>query len=208
VDHSNDDRDITRLLDDWRRGEPDAEARLMEVVYGALRNAANGIVTREGRGIHKLQRTELLNQAYARLRSLQSTEWTSREHFFGMATKAMRQVVIDEARKFRTKKRGEGAVALSLSDLEPGRGVDMEMRLALYDAIDELGRVSPLEATIFVDRYWGNLSRDEIAALHGVAIEIVDRDLRHAKMWLRRQLGTPPRRDNDVVYERVARSPE
>src|SRR5687768_2887759 len=110
--------DITRLLQEWRSGKTDALDRLLPLVYGELHSLASRYLSHERRD-HTLQTTALVNEAYLKLAGQRDVDWQNRAHFFGIAAQVMRRILVDHARRDRRVKRGGGAAAVPLDDVDP-----------------------------------------------------------------------------------------
>lgn len=180
--------DLTTLLQAWRRGVPDAADRLMGLVNQELRRVA-GAHLRHERPDHTLEPAALVNEAYLRLAGQQQLDWQNRAQFFAIASREMRRILIDHARKRRAEKR-EGFVGerISVSDVpDPAGQADADV-LSLHDALAEFAVVNRRQADAIELRYFGGLTIEEIAAVTSVSIATVKRDLAEAKEWLRRRV--------------------
>jgi RNA polymerase sigma factor (TIGR02999 family) len=187
------DPDITALLAGWRQGNEQAAAELVGLVHGELRRLAAAYLRRERSG-HTLQPTALVNEAYLRLAGVRQLPWENRAHFFGMAARVMKQVLVDHARRRGAAKRAGGQGSrLSLSGVADKDGFlgPVEV-MALHEALDELAQLDPRQATITIQRYFGGLSVDELAAVQGLSPATIKRELLTARLWLRRRLRTGP----------------
>ena len=180
--------DVTQLLERWRKGAPDAEERLMVVVQSELRKLAASYLRRERPG-HTLQPTAIVNEAYLRLLPQRGVRWENRAHFFGIAARMMRRILVDHARRKRAAKRdGLGDPVTSLSQVaDPSGGQDVDV-LALHDALSALAALDPRQASIVELRYFGGLKIDEVAKAMGISAATVKRELTTATAWLRHQM--------------------
>jgi RNA polymerase sigma factor (TIGR02999 family) len=179
---------VTGLLVAWKDGNEEALNALMPLVYSELRRIAAAHLRRE-RPDHTLQPTALIHEAYLRMVDCHRPEWEDRVHFFGIASRLMRNILVDAARKSRAEKRG-GGVKIQLETLAaavPEREMDL---LRLDDALKDLGKFDERKCQAIEMKYFGGLSRDEIAKALGASPATVGRDLRLAEAWLRRELGT------------------
>jgi RNA polymerase sigma-70 factor (ECF subfamily) len=179
--------EVTNLLHEWRAGDDAALDRLVTLVYQDLRGVARRCLHGE-RAHGTLQPTALVNEAYLRLVGSRYVQWQDRAHFFAVAAKLMRRVLVDEARKRDSLKRGGDCTRIVLSEgiaATAEREIDL---LALDDALENLGKEAPRKARIVEMRYFGGLTINETAAALGVSIDIVKRDWRSAKLWLTRAL--------------------
>jgi RNA polymerase sigma-70 factor, ECF subfamily len=183
---------ITDLLIAWRDGDESALDQVVPLVHAELRRLARGRMRGE-RGGHTLQTTALVNEAYLRLIDLSRVNWQDRAHFFAMASRQMRRVLVDHARTHRMQKRGGGVRPVALDEalaVAVERGADL---IALDDALDALAVKDARKATVVEMRYYGGLTVAETAAALSVSVETVARDWRFAKLWLLRELeGAPP----------------
>src|SRR4051812_25225063 len=181
-------RTPTALLLAWGRGDEAALDELVPLVYGELRRIARQHLGRERTG-HTLQPTALVNEAYLRLVDVKRIQWQNRQHFFAMAARVMRRLLVDSARAKRFRKRGGGAAMASLDEAlvvssEPQRGL-----VELDDALNALAAVDPRKEKVVELRYFGGLSVEETAAALELSPGTVVRDWRLAKVWLLRELS-------------------
>ena len=178
--------DVTALLHAWRRGDQEAFVRLTPLVYDELRRRARHYLRAERRN-HTLQPTALVHEVYARMIGAGNVDWHDRAHFFALAARQMRQILVDSARARRYQKRGGGAIqvtfdeALAVSDREP----DL---VALDDALEALAAEDVRKARVVEMRFFGGLTNEEIAAALGISTDTVTRDWQMARLWLRRTL--------------------
>jgi RNA polymerase sigma factor (TIGR02999 family) len=178
--------DITRLLQSWSAGNESARERLAALVYNELHRRAVAMLRRESRG-HTLRPTALVHEAYLRLVG-QRTSWRNSSHFFGVASQAMRRVLVDHARARHAAKRAEGGLRVELTEAlassEP-RDVDL---LALDAALDALAERDAEQARLVELRFFGGLSHEEAADVMGVSLAAAKREWSLAKAWLYRRL--------------------
>lgn len=179
---------VTELLAAWRQGSPGAEEQLVAAVYGQLRRIAAGYLRRERRE-HTLRPTDLVHETYLRLVGQQSLEWQDRGHFYAIASREMRRILVDQARKRRSAKRqGLGGARITLGDVpDPAATEDVDV-LSLDEALVDLAAIDPRQSDIVEWRYFGGLTIDEIAPLAGVSAATVKRELTTARVWLRQRL--------------------
>jgi RNA polymerase sigma-70 factor, ECF subfamily len=183
---------LTRLLADWSRGEKSALDEIMPVVYDELRRLAGGYLRNEKVG-HTLQPTALIHEAYLRLVDQGVPHWESRAHFFGVASRLMRQILVDHARGRVAAKRGGGAVKVSLDDAPPiSSEDDAAGLLALDDALRKLAEFDERKCRVVEMRSFGGMSVEEVALALGVSEPTVKRETRLAQMWIRKELGMAP----------------
>lgn len=181
---------ITLLLQEWQAGESLALDRLMPVVHGELRRLARRHLRREARE-RTLQPTALVNEVYLRLAQLHSMDWRNRAHFFAMASRLMRRVLVEAARARRAGKRGRSLVRVTLDEVQlpdARRAVTPDV-LALDRALTELAERDERKARVVELRFFGGLSVEETASVLAVSVETVARDWRFAKLWLRRAIA-------------------
>lgn len=160
------------------------------MIYGELRAIAGAIFRGHDAG-HTLQPTALVHEAYLRLAETESREWESRHHFLAVASKAMRQILIDHHRKKNAQKRGggDGWERITLSGLEIGASTPEVELLSLDEALRKLEALDPRQAQVVELRYFGGLTVDETAAVIGVSRTTVEGEWRHARAWLTRELA-------------------
>ncbi len=184
-------RSVTHLLLEWGQGNRAALDELVPQVHRELRTIARSYL-RRGRSNQTLQPTALINEAFLRLiDQSQPIEFNNRAHFFGLAARIMRLVLVDYARAHGAEKRGAGARAVTLEEarlMSPQRAPDV---MAIDEALDRLAEVDPRKAKVIEQRYFGGLSREEIAVDLGTTVATVKRDLRLGEAWLRRFLSEP-----------------
>jgi RNA polymerase sigma factor (TIGR02999 family) len=171
----------------WSEGDEAALGKLLPLVHDELRRLA-GRLLRHERANHTLQPTALVNEVYLRLVNPQVVEWKSRAQFFGLASKLMRHILVDYARKHRTAKRGGPELErtpLEVVQLDPNPGVDF---IAVHEALERLEIFDPQKARIIELRFFGGLSIGETAEVLEIGHATVERDWKLAKAWLRREL--------------------
>ncbi len=167
---------------------PAAASRIFELVHGELRRVASDLMRRE-RPDHTLQPTALVNEAYLRLVDASRVEWQSRAHFFGIAARAMRQILVDHARERAAEKRGGGWQRVTL-DEQLDLSADSELDLfELDDALTRLGEMDVRMARIVELRFFGGLTVNEVAQVLEISKRTVQREWWTARMWLRRELA-------------------
>jgi len=182
-----DSHEVTELLLAWSEGDQEALDRLMPLVYGELRRLAQSYMRRERAG-HSLQTTALIHEAYIRLIDANSVQWQNRAHFFGVAARLMRQILVAMARERGYQKRGGGAKQVSLDEaMMIDEGLDEDL-VALDEALGALAQFDARKAQVVEMRFFGGLVEEEIADALDVSPETVRRDWRLARSWLRRKL--------------------
>ena len=180
--------EVTRLLVAWGEGDRAALDRLMPLVHAELRRLARHYVSRERPG-HTLQTTALVNEAYLRLVEQEGMRWENRAHFFGIAARLMRQILVDHARGRQAAKRGGGQCRLSLSRADRLASRPDVNLLALDEALGRLEAIDPQKSRVVELRYFGGLGIEETAEVMGVSPATVNRDWSMARAWLRGELG-------------------
>ena len=179
---------VSQLLIAWGRGEPAALEQLTLRVYRELHKLARAYL-RRGQPNQSLQPTALINEAFLRLLDQsQPVQWENRAHFFGIAARLMRIILVDHARARHAAKRGGAAAAVTLDDcmaVSPSRAPYV---LEIDEALDRLAAVDERKAKVIELRYFGGMNREEVAAALGLTVPTVKRDLRLGEAWLRRFL--------------------
>jgi len=177
--------DVTGLLVQWANGNKEALDDLTPLVYKELRHLAASHLRRE-RKSHTLQPTALVHEAYLRLVDQKNPTWQNRSHFFGVAARLMRQILVDHARRKQADKRAVRSVSLeSALSFQQERSRDL---VALDSSLNALEKVDPRKCRAVEHRYFGGLSMDEIAQTLEVSAVTVRRDLRMAEAWLNREM--------------------
>jgi RNA polymerase sigma factor (TIGR02999 family) len=177
--------DVTRLLADWAKGNDGALNELTPLVYGELRRLAASYLRREHQG-HTLQPTALVHEAYLRLVDQKNTTWQDRSHFFGVAARLLRQILVDHARRRHAGKRAGLKVSLDEAIVfQPERSPDL---IALDTGLNALEKLDPRKCKAVELHYFGGLSMDETAQAMDVSTVTVRRDLRMAEAWLRNHI--------------------
>jgi RNA polymerase sigma factor (TIGR02999 family) len=180
--------EITFLLQAWSHGDPAALAQLLPLVYEELHRLARHYMHNERAG-QVLQTTALVNEAYLRLIDASRVEWQSRAHFFAIAARLMRRILVDFARERNYQKRGGGAWPLPLDEAPVVTYALNEDVVALDEALEKLAAIDERKSRVVELRFFGGLTEAEIATTLQVSLETVKRDWRLAKSWLFRQLS-------------------
>lgn len=180
--------EITNTLLALRGGDADALNRLMPLVYERLRQMARARLAGQSPGA-SLNTTGLVHEAYLRLVDQSRAEWQDRSHFFAVAATAMRQIVVDRARRRGAEKRGGGVRPTLLEDADPGVDARIEEILALDQALTQLGTLSERMVKMVELRFFAGLSVEETAEVLGLDARTVNRDWRAARAVLFRALG-------------------
>lgn len=181
-----DEEEVTRLLQAMRSGEPGAAEALLPVIYQELHRLAKAYMRRERPG-HTLQPTALIHEAYLRL-AKEEVDWTSRQHFIGVAAHTMRRVLVDYARAHKAERRGGGLRRVDLEDRLAISSDRLDEVLAVDEALARLAQLNGRQAQVVELRYFGGLSIEEIAPILGIAPRSVKRDWSLARLWLFRHL--------------------
>jgi len=179
-------QNVTQLLLAWERGDEAARDELIPLVYDALRRIARYHLRGERAG-HTLQTTALINEAYLKLVE-QSVPWQSREHFFGIAARLMRQILVDYARARQRLKRGGDRQQISITAAEGEQGQAADL-LVLNDALETLAEVDAQRSQIVELRFFGGLTIEETARVMGISTASVERGWRAARAWLQTELA-------------------
>lgn len=177
---------VTRLLQEWRAGNQDALDQLMPLVYDELRRLASNYLRSERAG-HTLQATALVNEAYLRLVDI-DVHWQDRAHFFAVAARLLRRILVDHAKSHRRKKRGGGQLMLTIDEALAGSRQPDQSIIALDDALKSLAALDKRKSQIIELHYFGGLTYDEMAEAIGISQATVHRELRMAKAWLHHEL--------------------
>jgi len=174
---------ITDLLLQIRDGSPEALDRLFPLVYEALRRIARRQLHGERPG-HSLDTTGLVHETYLRLVDHDRLQWQDRGHFFALASRAMRQILVDYARRYRALRRGGGAHHQELREEDAATDERGETLIALDEALERLAAINPRLNQVVECRYFGGLTEEETAEALGVTTRTVQRDWAKARGWL------------------------
>jgi RNA polymerase sigma factor (TIGR02999 family) len=178
--------DVTVLLRQWRAGDQLALDRLIPLVYEELRDNAARLMRQE-RPDHTLQATALVHEAYARMVGAE-VEWQDRSHFFAIAARQMRRILVDHARTRGRSKRGGGLTQVTLEAAAPVQAEPATGPAEVDEALHRLAEQDPRKASVIELHYFGGLTVDEMAEALGISTATVNRDLKFAKAWLYREL--------------------
>jgi RNA polymerase sigma factor (TIGR02999 family) len=177
--------EVTLLLAKWTKGNQEALNELTPLVYKELRQLAASYMRKERQG-HTLQPTSLVHEAYLRLVDQSGPNWQNRSHFYGVAARLMRQILVDHARRKRAGKRAGQNVALEDAVIfHKERSRDL---VALDTSLTALEKIDPRKCKAVELRYFGGLSTEEIAQALDVSSNTVLRDLRLAEAWLHQEM--------------------
>jgi len=182
---------VTQLLHDWRAGQSDALERLTPLVYDELRRLAERYMKGERAG-HTLQATAIVHEAYVRLIDMQ-IPWEDRAHFFTVAARLMRRILVDHAKTRRAEKRGAGDVTVFELKTHDSQAPDIGYDIVDIDsALTQLAAVDPRLVQMVEIHYFAGLSSEETAAALGISVATLHRDLRTAKAWLMKAISKAP----------------
>jgi RNA polymerase sigma factor (TIGR02999 family) len=179
---------ITQILQDWNDGDEEAKELLLPFVYDELKKQARYLMSKE-RSNHTLQPTALVHEAFMKLSEQSGIEWKNRSHFYGIAARLMRQILVDHARSHAADKRGNSPIHFSIDDVQ----IPIEERassiLAIDEALQRLAKFDEKQAQIVEMRFFGGMSDDEIAEALEISRRTVGREWQSAKLWLFRELN-------------------
>jgi len=177
---------VTELLQNWKQGDEKALQDLLPLVYNELRRLAHYHLQSE-RPDHTLQSTALVHEAYVRMIGQQPVQFENRAHFMAIASRLMRQILVDYARERRAGKRDGGCrIGLEFAEALPVSG-DSEL-LALDDALEQLSRIDERQAKFVEMKFFGGLAAPDISKILGLSRITVDRDWATARVWLHREM--------------------
>lgn len=195
-DRPSSPEEITQILHSWRSGSREALERLIPLVHRELSALASRQLAREWRH-GRLQTTSVVNEAYMKLFNQRDVDWQNRGHFFAIAARVMRRILVDHARRELREKRGGGTVHVALENaasVPQDAPLDVVDTLALNVALEKLEQLDPDQARVVELRFFGGLTVDETAAALAVSPATIKREWAMAKGWLYRELtgGAPP----------------
>jgi RNA polymerase sigma factor (TIGR02999 family) len=181
---------VTQLLAQWSHGDDAALAQLTPLVYDELRRLAHHYM--EGQRLnHTLQTTALVNEAYLRLADQTNPRWQNRAHFFAVAARAMRQILVSYARSQQSQKRGGGALKIELDEAALVSREDSKEIVDLHEALERLATLDSRKAQVVELKYFGGLNYEEMAEVLKISRVTVRRDWEFAKAWLYTELHSP-----------------
>ena len=180
---------VTRLLANWREGDPSAAEKLIDSVYKELRQLA-GYYMRDEREDHTLQPTALVHEMFLRLSQSEPISWQNRAHFFAVAAQQLRRILVNHARDRQADKRGGKRVKLTLSYLNGLSQAREQDVLELNEALDRLENFEPRAARVIELRFFAGLTEAEAAEALGISVATLKRDWAFGRAWLLRQLGS------------------
>jgi RNA polymerase sigma factor (TIGR02999 family) len=179
--------EVTQLLAEWSHGDDAALGELTPLVYEELRRLAHHFMKGQ-RPDHTLQTTALVDEAYLRLADQRSPSWQNRAHFFAVAARAMRQILVNYAKSSRAQKRGGGALKVELDEAAIVSPEQSQAIVDLHEALERLGVLDSRKARVVELKYFGGLNHDEIAEVMKISTVTVRRDWVFAKAWLYEEL--------------------
>jgi len=179
--------EVTKLLADWSKGDPEALTKLIPLVYAELHRIARRAWSHQHN--NTLQPTALINEAYLKLANVENASFNDRCHFFAVASSAMRQILVNHAKSRLSAKRGGGHGNVSLDEVQPAVHQEAAEIVALHEALEALQAVDPHKSRVVEMRYFGGLSIEETAEAMGVSVSTVNRDWRLARSWLIREMN-------------------
>jgi RNA polymerase sigma factor (TIGR02999 family) len=181
-------QDVTQILLNWQEGDAGAPAKLMPIVYEELRRLARNYLQRE-RADHTLQATALVHEAYLRMVDEKSVSWKDRAHFYGIAARLMRRILVDHARAHNAAKRGGLDQKLTLDEARELPMKETVELVALDGALENFAQTYPRKSEVVELKFFGGLDAKEISEVLQVSEKTVLRDWNFAKLWLCRELS-------------------
>lgn len=192
MEQQQSEEDITKILLEVHNGVSGATERLLPIVYDELRGIAGKILNTNGSEHISVQPTILVHDVFMKLSQNTGIEWTSRAHFFAVAAKAARELLVDHVRRKKAAKRGGGWNRISLAGVQDEQSAKRMIDIIdLEDALKRLGEVAPRQEQIVEMRFYAGLTVNEIAQVLGVSERTVLYDWRMARAWLRSRLEDP-----------------
>jgi RNA polymerase sigma-70 factor, ECF subfamily len=180
--------DITQILQDWNDGNQAAKEQLLPFVYDELRRQARYLMSSE-RSNHTLQPTALVHEAFLRLSELTGIEWRDRSHFYGFASRVMRQILVDHARHHAANKRGNRPIHFSIDEVQIPIEERAEAILILNEVLERLEKLDEQQARIVEMRFFGGMNNGEVAESLDISERTVGREWQAARLWLYRELN-------------------
>ncbi len=185
---NNNSHQITQFLDELSHGNDIAFGELMPLVYDELRRMAKRYMRGQSAG-HTFQTTELIHEAYLKLVDNKEKEWKNRSHFFGVASQAMRHILVDYARGKQSLKRGGSPQQITLDENAIISSNSSNEMLAVHEALEKLGELDKRKVRVVEMKFFGGLTMEEIAEVLFISPETVKRDWKFSRTWLLRELS-------------------
>lgn len=176
------------MLVDWSNGDQAALDELMPIIYEELRRMARRYMNRQSEG-HTFQTTELIHEAYLKLAGRQKTDWKNRSHFFGVAARAMRHILVDYARSKNAQKRGGGMPQITFEENALISDDRSEEMIILDEALQRLSGLDERKSRVVEMKFFGGLTIEEIAEVLRTSTKTVKRDWRFARNWLLKEIS-------------------
>lgn len=180
--------EITEILQDWNDGNEDAKEMLLPFVYDELKRQARILMSKERKN-HTLQSTALVHEAFIRLQEATGIDWQNRKHFYGIASRMMRQILVDYARKHSAGKRGKDKIHFSVDDVQIPVEDRIESVLALDEVLERLEKFDEQQSKIVEMKFFGGMTNAEIAESLEISESTVGREWCAARLWLYRELN-------------------
>jgi len=181
-------QNVTQLLKSWQLGADDAPARLMPLVYEELRQLAHNYMQRE-RADHRPKTTTPVHEAYLRMVDDKSVTWKDRAHFYGIAARLLRRILVEHGRIHHAAKRGGLAQKVALNGAHDLPGKNGAALAAFNHALESFEQIYPRKSEVVELKFFGGLNTREIAEVLEISEETVLRDWNFAKLWLYRELN-------------------
>lgn len=183
-----DQSEITQILNQWNQGDEAAKENLLRFVYAELKRQARYLMSRE-RSNHTLQPTALVHEAFIKMGDASGIVWENRAHFYGVASRLMRQILVDHARHHATDKRGNSPIHFSTDDIDVPVEERADSILVVDQALDRLAAIDERQAKIVEMRFFAGMSNPEIAETLDIGERTVAREWQSARLWLLRELN-------------------
>jgi len=180
--------EITQILQDWNDGNAGAKEQLLPFVYDELKRQARFLMLSE-RSNHTLQPTALVHEAFLKLSEQTGIDWKNRSHFYGIASRLMRQILVDHARFHAAEKRGHNPIHFSIDDVQIPVEERAEAILTVNEVLERLEKFDEQQARIVEMRFFGGMNNQEIAESLNISERTVGREWQAARLWLYRELN-------------------
>ena len=180
--------EITQILQDWNSGDETAKELLLPFVYDELKRQARFLMSRE-RPNHTLQPTALVHEAFMKLSEQSGIDWQNRSHFYGFASRMMRQILVDHARLHAAAKRGSKPIHFSIDDVQIPIEERADSIIVLNEALERLEKLDEKQAKLVEMKFFGGLNNQEIAEALDISERTVGREWQAARLWLYREIN-------------------